>query len=302
MKLQKRRILITTLFFSFILLSAIGLFSREFDFLPINALTVSTYDNDRVVFQRVEKSNDLLKDNSFEALLVIRDRKSYLMMDGYDSVYDAKTRKFRAEAQKLYGENEGDLIWTNKINGKPDFIQIVDRRTQVMMNANEEFVSTNFGVFYKSIRDKFIKEHVDKFHQIMRNRKEADFYIERKPLRRVLYGDEMTKNVDKFYTFVRAKAYDGTMYTCEDADGDGVTETFIVHARDAFDWGYKSGPNLIFIYKNTDKDIETLIGKLANEAAYGNVEDEKMMIETFPKEKAIDELIKWLTPKDPNIK
>jgi len=223
-------------------------------------------------------------------------------MDGYDSVYDAKTRKFKAELQKLYGENESDLIWTNKINGKPDFIQILDRRTQVMMNANEEFVSVNFGVFYKSIRDKFIKEHVDKFHQIMRNRREADFYIEQKPLRRSLYVEEMTKYVDKFYTFVRAKAYDGTMYTCEDADGDGVTETFIVHARDGFDWGYKSGPNLIFIYKNTDKDIETLIGKLANEAVYGNVEDEKQMIETFPKEKVIDDLIKWLTPKDPNAK
>ena len=92
------------------------------------------------------------------------------------------------------------------------------------------------------------------------------------------------------------------MYSCEDADGDGVTETFIVNGRDGFDWGYKSGPNLLFIYKNTDKDTETLIGKLANEAVSGSVEDEKEMIETFPKEKDIDDLIKWLTPKDPNIK
>ncbi len=264
MKLQKRLIFITTLLFSFILLFTIGLFSREFEFLPIDALKLSTYDNDRVILQRVEKSTDLSKDNSFESLLIIRDRKTYMMMDGYDSAYDAKVRKFKAEAQKLFGENEGDLIWTNKINGKPDFIQILDRRTQVMMNANEDYVSVNFGTFYKSIRDKFIKEHVDKFRQIMKNRRESDIYIEHKPLRRSLYIDEMTKYVDKFYTFVRAKAYDGTMYTCEDADGDGVTETFIVHARDGFDWGYKSGPNLIFIYKNTDKDIETLIGKLAN--------------------------------------
>jgi hypothetical protein len=302
MKQQKRRIFIITLLFCFILVSAIGLFSREFDFIPLDAMQVSTYNNDRVVYQRIEKSNTLLQDNSFEALLIIRDRKMYMMMDGRDSAADAKTRKFKAEVQKVYGENEGDLIWTNKINGKPDFIQIIDRRTQVMVNANEEFVSTNFGTFYKSIRDKFIKEHVDKFHQIMRNRREADFYIERKPLRRSLYVDEMTKYVDRFYTFVRAKAFDGTMYSCEDADGDGVTETFIVHGRDGFDWGYNSGPNLLFIYKNTDKDIETLVGKLANEAVYGSVEDEKEMIETFPKERIIDDLIKWLTPKDPNIK
>jgi hypothetical protein len=299
---QQRTTLIISLISCFILLSAIGLFSREFDYLPLEALKVSTYNNDRVVFQRVEQSNNLLSDNSFEALLIIKDRKMYMMMDGRDSTSDAKLRKLKVEAQKIYGENEADLIWTNKINGKPDFIQVIDRRTQVMLNANEEFVSTNFGAFYKSIRDKYIKEHVDKFRQIMRNRREADFYIEMTPLRRSLYAADLAVSKVKYYTFVRAKAYDGTMYTCEDADGDGVTETFIVDGKDGFDWGYKSGPSLLFIYKNTDKDTETLIGKLANEAVSGSVEDEKEMIETFPKERDIDALIKWLTPKDPNIK
>ena len=302
MKQQKRRIFIIALLFCFILLSAVGLFSREFDFIPLDALKVSTYNSDRVVFQRIEQTSNLLQDNSFEALLIIKDRKMYMIMDGRDSGADAKLRKLKVEAERIYGQNESDLIWTNKMNGKPDFIQVTDRRTQVMLNANEEFVSTNFGAFYKSIRDKYIKEHVDKFRQIMRNRKEADFYIELKPLRRTLYAEDLAMSKVKYYTFVRAKAYDGTLYTCEDEDGDGVTETFIVNGRDGFDWGYKSGPNLLFIYKNTDKDTETLIGKLANEAVSGSVEDEKEMIETFPKERDIDDLIKWLTPKDPNIK
>ena len=198
MKQQKRRILIITLLFSFILLSTIGVFSREFDFLPLDALKVSTYNNDRVVLQRIEKSNNLLQDNSFEALLIIKDRKMYMMMDGRDSTSDAKIRKLKVESQKLYGENEADLIWTNKINGKPDFIQLIDRRTPFMLNANEEFVSTNFGAFYKSIRDKYIKEHVDKFRQIMRNRREADFYFELKPIRHTLYADDVTKSTVKY--------------------------------------------------------------------------------------------------------
>ena len=288
--------------FIIIIFLSLGMYSRKYDFLPIDASKISNYDNDRVVFQRVEKYIDLSRDSSFESLLIIKDRKMFLMTDGYDSPYDAKSRKVKAEIQKLYSEQESDIVWTNKINGKPDYIQIMDRRAQVMNNGNEEFVSTNFGTFYKSIRDKFIKEHVDKFHQIMRNRREADFYIDRKALPRPIYLEEVSKYEDKLYTFVKARSADGSMYSCEDTDGDGVTETFIVNARDGFNWGYKSGPDIIFIFKNTDKDIETLIGKLANEAVFGSVEDEKEMVETFPKDKDISDLIKWLTPKEQYIK
>jgi hypothetical protein len=302
MEPKKRWISISILLLIFITLFTISLTSREYDFLAIDVNKVSTYDQDRVVFQRVEKLSDISRDNSFESLLVIKNRKMYLIMDGYDSIYMAKARKVKIAIQKLYGENEGDLIWTNKINGKPDFIQIMDRRVLTMQNTNEEFVSTNFGAFYKSIRDKFIREHVNKFHQLMRNRKDANFNIDVKQLPRPLYLQNVVQYPDKYAINVKAKAMDGTVYSCEDADGDGVTETFIVNAYDGFNWGYKSGPNLIFIYRNTDKDIETLIGKLANDAVYGSAEDEKVMIETFPKEKDIDELIKWLTPKEQDIK
>lgn len=302
MKLKKQRILITGLPVVIVMLCTISLFSRQFDFIPIDIKKVSSYDSDRVVFQHVEKFLDISLDNSYETLLVIKDRKMFLLSDGYDNPYDAKVKRWKAQMQNEYGENEYDLVWTNKINTKPDYIEIWDRKTPIMKNANEEFVSSNFGTFYKSIRDKFIKEHVDKFHQILRNRREADIFVDRKALPRPIYIEDMNKFVDKYYTFVKAHAFDGTLYSCEDADGDGVTETFIVSAKDGFNWGYKSGPDLIFIFKNTDKDIETLIGKLANEVVFGNVEEEKDMIETFPKEKDINDMIKWITPKDPNEK
>ena len=39
----------------------------------------------------------------------------------------------------------------------------------------------------------------------------------------------------------------GTVYYAEDADGDGITETFTVESRDGFQWGFKSGPNVVCI-------------------------------------------------------
>lgn len=286
-----------------VLLCTISLFSRDFNFVPIEAFKVSSYDSDRVVFQRVEKFIDNTKDYNFESLLVIKDRKMFLITDGYDNPVEARNRQWKAAIQNIYGgNNDYELMWPNKMNGKPDFIEIWDRRTLIMKNANEEFVSTNFGTFYKSIRDKFIREHVDKFHQILRNRRDANIVIERKVLPRPLYVEDMTKYTDKYYTYVKARAFDGTLYSCEDADGDGVTETFMVSGKDGFNWGYKSGADLIFIYKNTDKDIETLIGKLANDVVFGSADDEKDMIEGFPKEKDISDMIKWTTPKDPNMK
>jgi hypothetical protein len=302
MKLLKKLKFITAWVFIIVMLGAVNLFSRNFDFTPINPLKVSSYDNERVAFQHIEKNIDITRDNSFESLLVVKDRKMFLLIDGYDDPHEATIRRWKSVMRNENSENDFDIVWPSKINTKPDFVEIYDRRTLIMKNFNEEFVTSNFGTFYKSIRDKFIKEHVDKLHQILRNRKEADIFIDRKPLPRPIYIEDISKYNDKYYTYVKARAYDGTIYACEDSDGDGVTETFTVTAKDGFNWGYKSGPDLIFIYKNTDKDIETLIGKLANEVVFGNVDDEKEMIQTFPKEKDIAELIKWITPKDPNVK
>jgi hypothetical protein len=302
MRPQRRWIPLVILPFIFVMLFAVGLISRNYDYLPIDLSKISSFDNERISFQRVEQSTDLTRDNSFESLLVIRKRMMYLIMDGYDSPYLANLRKVKIAIQKTYGENENDLIWPNRINGKPDFVQVADRHNELMKTSTEETVSTNHGAFYKSIREKFIREHVQKFRQLMRNRDESELFVDVTLLPRPLWAADREKYPDKHYIFAKARALDGTTYSCEDADGDNVTETFMVDGRDGYNWGYKSGANIIFIYKNSEKEIENLIGKLAHEAVYGSAEDEKEMFEKFPKEKDIDALIKWLTPKEPNYR
>jgi len=49
---------------------------------------------------------------------------------------------------------------------------------------------------------------------------------------------------------------------------------------------------------NSDKDLETLIGKLANDALNGTVEEEKKMFEQFPTEKDVINLMDQVTPMD----
>lgn len=302
MKPLKKYVKLFTMIVICILLFSVCLLSREFEFLPIDVAKVSNYDLDRVVFQHIEKFVKISWDNCYENLLIIRDKRMYLIKDGFDFPSEAKARRWKTVLELRYEGKEDYLAWVNRINGKPDYIQVMDRHQEIMKNTNEEYVSSNFGVFYKNIRDKFIKEHVDKFRQVMRDRRDSDFYVERRPLPIPLRLEDATKYTDKFYTFARAKAFDGTMYSCEDADGDGVTETFLASENAGFNWGANSGPDLIIIYKNTDKDIETIIGKLANETISGSVEDEKNIIESFPKEKDISDLIKQVTPLNPNAR
>lgn len=295
--MKRQKTLITLmLLVGMILISSIALFSGQFSYLPFDLNRVSNYNEERVVYHRIEKQTALEKDPSYEALLIVKDRKQYLIMDGYDNYSDMVRRRNNLAIE--FRTEDYDALWPTKINAKPDYIEIVNRRVLMMRNNNEEFVSTNFGSFYKSIRDKFIREHVTRFRQLMNMRAEADLYVERKALKRSIYADAI-KEPQKFSTLIKARASDETIYLCEDADGDGVTETLSVTRGDGFNWGYKSGPNLIFIYGNTDKDIETLIGKLANEAANGTVEEEKEIIQTFPKEKDIADLIKFITPMEP---
>jgi hypothetical protein len=283
-----------------IITASLSLFSAVPWYTAIDIEKISNFYVQRVVFQHIEKFTDPLKDGSYEGLMIIKDTKSYFLADGYDSIEDVLRRNTNLEIERKYADSES--VWVNRINGKPDYMQINDRRNMIMKNASEEFVSTNFGGFYKSIRDKFIKEHVDKFRQLMKKRKEADIIVNKKIIPKSFYFENPGKEQDKFSILVKIKALDETVYTAEDSDGDGVTETFMVHGYDGFHWGHRSGPNLILIYKNTDKDIETLIGKLCNEAQYGTVEEEKEIIQTFPKEKDIADLIKFLTPPEPFIK
>jgi hypothetical protein len=294
MKAQKK--IVVMLISAIILYSGINVFSKEKDFEILNVENLSNYNEDRVAYQRIDKFVDPLKDDSVEAILVIKDKKTYLMMDGFDGLVDVNKKRLELDVQNQFYRDQD--IWVNKMNGKPDYVHTVYRRADLMVNANEEFVTTNFGNFYRSVRDKILKRHVERFRVLMKNRGESNFYVKRTPLPIPIYTSEEERKKIKFFTSAKAKATDETIYYCEDADGDGVTETFWVNRGDGFNWGYKSGPNIIFILNNHDKDIETIIGKLANEAIYGTVEEEKGTIQTFPKEQDINDMIEWVTPMD----
>jgi hypothetical protein len=272
------------------------LLSRKFNYTFMDLQKVSRFTEERVAYQRVEHFEDPYKDNSVECLLIIKEKKMYLIKDGYDKLGDIKTQRLILDIEnRLYDDED---MWVNKINGKPDFIKITERRVEIMTNFSEEFVAKNFGTFFITVRDAFIKRHVQIFRQLMRNRRESGLSVTRGPLPKPVYlgVSKEEREKTKFAITAVAKTIDEKVYYCEDADGDDVTETFTVTIPDGFDWGYGSGPNIILIYKNKSDAIKKLIGNLAHEAFYGTSEEDKTIIETFPKEQNILNMINDLVP------
>lgn len=278
------------------MLSTGSLISREKEYLILDVDKITRYKEDRIVFQRIERPDVQSQDNSVEALLVIKDSKSYFMSDGYDKVDEVRMKKIVMDSENKYIDNND--FWLNKINGKPDCVRIIYRRSDLLRNTNEEFVSSNFGQFYKSVRDGFIKMHVEKFRTLMKNRGESGLHVKKKQISMTVNPENSNDVKQKFFTSATGKSGDEVVYYCEDADGDGITETFMAYRNDGFDWGIGSGPNIMMIYGNTDKDIETLIGKLVNEAENGTVEEEKKMFQEFPQEGDILKMIEDITPLD----
>lgn len=302
--MKKNRFVIISLI---ILCLTINLFSKEKKFSLIAPDKISDYSHDRIAFQRIEKHPDpskddftenysVSKDNSVENLLIIKDKKIHFIADGYDSVPDVLRTKIIMDSENKYIENND--FWKNKINGKPDYVRILYRRNDVMINTNEEFVTNNFGTFYKSVRDRFLKLHVEKYRLLLRNRSESKLTITKRLLSYSVNPEKADDIRKRYFISAKAKSLDGIVYYCEDADGDGITETFTASLDDGFDWGIDSGPNTILISGNTDKDIETLIGKLVNESVHGTVEEEKKLFQQFPTEKEVNDLMQQLTPPD----
>ena len=262
----------------------------------IDLFKISRYDEDRVAFQHVNKFSDPYLDDSVETLLVIRDKKMYLFKDGFDELSEIRQSRLLLDMEnKLYSDQE---IWKNKMNALPDFVQVTDRRIELMKNFDEKFVNENFGQYYKSVRTALLKRHVAIFRQLMRNRKDSGLIVDRWPVDKPVYIGAVQEPT-KFAFSATAKTTNETVYYCEDADGDGVTETFTVHSADGFNWGYKSGPNIVFIYNCDPKNEEiiSIIGKLANESYFGTPEEEKSIIESLPKESEIIEMIDDLVPE-----
>jgi len=257
--------------------------SGDIPFRIMEIENLSRYNEDRVAYQHVEKDISMAIDNSITCLLIVKDSKIYLFRDGYDSPEDVET-------QRLILEMENRLIpdlWKNKIDSKPDYVRITDRRVEMMKNVTQEFVTNNFGEFYTSVRSNFLQKHVNIFKAMMINRRESGLYVERHPLPKKVYDDGPTK----YFTSVTAKTMDEKIYYAEDGDGDNITETFTVHIPDGFNWGFKSGPNIIFIYSNKQEDVKNIIGKLAYEAYYGSPEEGELIKKEFPDQNQVNEMI-----------
>lgn len=297
--------------FLILLFIQVGDASKQYDFGLIEIENIARYDEDRVAYQQIEIDYEdfthNMVDNSIATLMVIRDKKIYLFKDGYDSASDVI-------AQKRILEMENRLLpdlWLNKIDGKPDFIRITDRRVELLKqvkgiisyeSAGMTFENTNkdaqkenkgdnlndeFSGRYINIRNHFIKTHIDIFRSLFINRKEANLQVNRKPIRKSLAYSGHTL----FFTSVTGKTLDGKLYYAEDSDGDGITETVMVSIPDGFHWGYKSGPNILFIYKNKQKDISEYIKNLTTEAFYGTEEEQAMIKKTFGKEDEMKTMI-----------
>lgn len=286
--LQKRNFFVLV----FILLCATASIAIDFNFKPIIIEDISRYNEDRIAYQHVQKQISPNLDNSFSALLIVKERKIYLIQDGYDNPAIVANNRLRLEMEtKLIGD-----LWENKINNKPDYVRITDRKVELLKNFSEDFVSKNFGTFFLNVRNAFIKKHVEVFKKLMVDRKESGLIVTYTPLPVPAYLNA-PETPTKYKITVSGKTIDEKLYYAEDSDGDGITETFMVNSADGFNWGYKSGANIIFIYNNLDEEIKGLIGQLCNWAYYGTPEEEKEILQNFPKDSDIINEFKLEVPQ-----
>ena len=202
----------------------------------------------------------------------------FLFKDGYD---DPRI----VEENRVIREMENRLImntlWEREIDGKPDYVRITDRRQEIQRKeipfGVQENLNERYTEFYTKTRDSFLQRHVEIFKGLMVNRKDSELKVERRPIPKALNYDGPTR----YFTSVVGKTKDGMIYYAQDADGDGITETFTVNLPDGFHWGYKSGPNIIFILKNKQENIRGIIGDLTKLAFEGTPEEEKIINRQF---------------------
>ncbi|MEJ5361242.1 MAG: hypothetical protein WHV26_04185 [Spirochaetota bacterium] len=87
--IKKRNFLVLLL----ILLCTTSVIAIDFNFKPIIIEELSRYNEDRIAYQHVQKQIVPNMDNSFSALLIVKDRKIYLIQDGYDNPELVNTKR-----------------------------------------------------------------------------------------------------------------------------------------------------------------------------------------------------------------
>jgi len=268
--------------------------SQEILFQLVNIERLTRYSEDRVAYQHFEKEFSPFVDNSIALLLIVKDSKVYLIIDGYDDADVVADLRFQ-DAQQTTLQPD---FWPNKISSKPNFVRITDRRQDLIRSTSEEFVTKNYGELFTTMRETFLKRQTAIFRALLMNRRENNVIVERIPIPRKL-NDE---GAIRYKIAVKAKASNNTIYYAEDADGDGITETFTVSLSDGFNWGYKSGPNIVNIQGNKQEDIANIIGKLTDYAYNGLPEEEEVIRQSFTPEQVKDMIEDVYRSIDPNVK
>ncbi|MCL2025749.1 MAG: hypothetical protein FWG92_02965 [Leptospirales bacterium] len=268
--------------------------SQEVPFQLVNIERLSRYSEDRVVYQHFEKEFSPFLDNSIALLLIIRNSKVYLIIDGYDNPDVVEELRFQDALQTTLQPD----FWPNKISGSPNFIRITDRRQDIMRSTSAEFAAKNYGELFTTMRETFLKRQAAIFTALLMDRRENSVILERTPIPRKLNDESPVR----YKITVKAKAPNNVIYYAEDADGDGITETFTVSLSDGFEWGFKSGPNIINIQGNKQENITGIIGKLTDYAYNGLPEDEEVARQSFSSEQVKDMIEDVYRSIDPNVK
>ena len=193
-------------------------------------------------------------------------------------------------------------FYVNRLDGAPDYLMIANARLRTVnvenidMPEEEAWVSTNFTEFYKRLRDRHIRRFVSQYTdllsepeqfnaRIFRNRAILSYAREGGESHTTAPGSaEQGAATDAaapsesggedvlWYRRVDIIANDGTHYTAIDADGDRITETFLVSEAGGFNWGRPELPNVIAIYNNREPEVQELIKSLVEIAFRGTEE------------------------------
>ena len=279
--MSKRKFNKNAIIFFVIIASAVTLNSKDFTYKELNFGSISRYSEDRIAYQHIEYIVDpevrQPQDPSVASLLIISDNKMYLFKDGYDDPKIAEQKYLEMSLAQRLTFNE---TWERDIVGKPNYLVIYDKRKEILrkviLPGSNETLNEKYTSFYLDTRNAFIQKHVNIFRRMMINRVDVGYKLNRVPIPRRLM-DETTR----YHTSVTAKTKEGVVYYAEDADGDDITETFSVEINDGFNWGFKSGPNMILILKNKQEDIKKIIGNLTKEAYEGMPEELELIDEQF---------------------